>query len=330
MAESAIERLARLLAMVPWLLRHPGVSLAAAAMQFSVSPRQLVRDLELLFVCGLPGHLPDDLIEADWESGYIFIGNAQSIANPLRLGVDEATALLVALQALAEVPGLGDRAAVGTALAKLQSAAGSAVPIASGLRVDVQPGHEPTVLRDCQRALAERLRLRLEYFVPHRDHRATREVDPMRLLHSGGQWYLEAWCHRARSVRLFRTDRMESVHVLSESGVPPEQAKQRELSESLFTPDPNAQLVRLRITAAVRWVVDYYPSESVLDLADGGAELSLRISDPRWLRALVLRLGGECAVLSPPELIDQVRQHAQLALAQYLTDGNSVTHRLAE
>ena len=43
---------------------------------FGISQTQLVKDLELLFVCGTPGHLPDDLIEADWECGRVYLGNA--------------------------------------------------------------------------------------------------------------------------------------------------------------------------------------------------------------------------------------------------------------
>ena len=76
---------------------------------FGISETQLVKDLELLFVCGTPGHMPDDLIEADWESGQVFLGNADPIARPLRLAVDEAVALLAGLRTLAQVPGLHER-----------------------------------------------------------------------------------------------------------------------------------------------------------------------------------------------------------------------------
>jgi proteasome accessory factor C len=112
MSETATERLSRLLAMVPWLLAHQGVPLAAAAAEFGIDEDQLVKDLELLFVCGLPGHMPDDLIEAEWEDGVVFLANADAISRPLRLGVDEALALIVGLRALRDVPGLGDRDAV--------------------------------------------------------------------------------------------------------------------------------------------------------------------------------------------------------------------------
>ena len=109
----ATERLSRLLAMVPYLLAPPGHPAAPRPpRQFGISEDQLVKDLELLFVCGTPGHMPDDLIEAEWDDGHVYLNNADAIARPLRLGVDEALALLVGLRALADVPGLHDRDAL--------------------------------------------------------------------------------------------------------------------------------------------------------------------------------------------------------------------------
>ena len=87
--ESATARLARLLTMVPWLVNRQGIDLAEAADELGVSDEQLEADLQLLFVCGY-GQMPDELIEADWEGGRVFVGNADTIARPLRLGVDEA------------------------------------------------------------------------------------------------------------------------------------------------------------------------------------------------------------------------------------------------
>ena len=84
-AESATARLGRLLTLVPWLLDHQGVPVEQAAETFGVTPAQLEADLALLFVCGTPGHLPDDLIDADWEDGRIFLTNAESLARPWRL-----------------------------------------------------------------------------------------------------------------------------------------------------------------------------------------------------------------------------------------------------
>ncbi|MFL6101682.1 MAG: helix-turn-helix transcriptional regulator [Actinomycetales bacterium] len=318
MTEGATERLSRLLTMVPWLLTHQGVELSVAAGEFGVDEAQLVKDLELLFVCGTPGHLPDDLIEAEWEGGRVFVDNADTIARPLRLGVDEALALVVGLRTLAEVPGLGERAAVDRALAKLEAAAGAAAAGSRSVHVDLEAGAEAEVLAACREALAGRRRLRLDYLVPSRDETTRRDVDPMRVQTVESRWYLEAWCHRAEAVRLFRLDRIVDAEVLDVDGTPPAHARSRDLDEQLFSPGPDDLLVTLELAASARWVVDYYPVESVEDLAGGRMLVRLRTADTRWLQRLVLRLAGQARVVEPAELGSDVVRLAEEALSAYL------------
>ena len=97
--ETATSRLTRLLTMVPWLVNRQGIELDEAARGLDVSVEQLESDLNLLFLCGY-GQMPDELIEADWEEGRVFVGNAEAISRPLRLGVDEAVTLIVGLRTL--------------------------------------------------------------------------------------------------------------------------------------------------------------------------------------------------------------------------------------
>jgi len=317
MSESATERLSRLLAMVPWLLSHQGAPLADVAAEFGIDQRQLVKDLELLFVCGLPGHMPDDLIEADWESGKVYLANADAIARPLRLGIDEALALIVGLRALADVPGLGDRDAVLRALTKLEEAAGTAAAVADSVHVDLDRTPDRDVVGACEDAVRRHRRLHLQYLVPHRDETTERDVDPMRVLHVDGRWYLEGWCHRAEAVRLFRLDRVVQARVLDHDGTPPPSARSRDLDAGVFAPGPDDLLVTLDLMPRSRWVVDYYPVESVEERPDGGLRVRLRTADTAWLRQLVLRLGGGGRVVDPPELADAVTALAREALDAY-------------
>jgi proteasome accessory factor C len=311
----ATERLSRLLAMVPYLLTRQGIPLAEAAAEFGVTESQLVKDLQLLFVCGRPGHLPDDLIDAEWETGQVFLSNADTIARPLRLGVDEALALIVGLRTLAEVPGLHDRDALDRTLAKLESAAGDAAGASRSVAVRVE-GHA-VVLGTVREALADRRRLHLRYFVPARDETTERDVDPMRVLMVDGRWYLEGWCHRAEAVRLFRLDRVESVEVLDAAASPPPDARGRDLDEGLFRPGPGDTVVTLELDPPAHWVADYYPVESVRELPEGRLLVRLRAADDRWLRTLALRQGGAVRVLEPAGLADEVAERARTALAGY-------------
>jgi len=313
----ATQRLSRLLTMVPWLLQRQGVPLAEAARHFEISEEQLVKDLELLFVCGTPGHLPDDLIEADWESGRVYLDNAETISRPLRLGVDESVALLVGLRTLAEVPGLHDRAALDSAMAKLSTAAGDAVSVAGAVSVNLSRGAQEPVLAAVRDALQRRRRLDLRYLVPSRDETTQREVDPMRVVTVGDVWYLEGWCHRAEGVRMFRLDRVVGLEVLDVDGTPPPEAVNREDGESAFVGSPDDLVVTVELAARARWVVEYYPVEDVVEQPDGRLRVRLRTGSSDWLPRLALRLGGDLRVVSPDPVADRTRELATQALAAY-------------
>ena len=109
---SAKDQVARLLTLVPYLHAHGQVRLDEAARALGVEPDQLFGDLKVLFMCGLPGGYPDDLIDVDIDAlqgpdglrsdGVIKVSNADYLARPLRLSPTEASAVIVALQSTAQ------------------------------------------------------------------------------------------------------------------------------------------------------------------------------------------------------------------------------------
>lgn len=307
--------LPRLLALVPYLLGHPGARLGEVAELFGVTEKQLRADLDLIWMCGLPGHGPGDLIDVSYEEDRVTLDNADTIARPLRLTTDEALALIVALRALADVPGLEERDALDRALAKLEAAAGDAGGVSE--RVSVVLESQERALAVTRRALEERRRLRLVYHVPARDETTTRDVDPMRLVFAEGRGYLEAWCRLAEGVRLFRLDRVVDVRLLDEPAKPPADAPQRDLSAGLFLPSPDDVLVTLDLGPRGRWVADYYPHESATELADGDLRVTLRTPRPDWVCRLALRLAPDVRVVAPESLAGDLRARAAAALAAY-------------
>ena len=317
MSQGAVAQLSRLLALIPWLLARPGVPVDEAAREFGVTPNQLRKDLELAFMCGLPGHLPDDLIDVSLDGDRIVVSNAETIARPLRLGPDEAIALLVGLQTLAQLPGAHDRDVLERVSAKLQRAAGDAAD--AGARVQVRVEADEPVLAALRPALEGGRRLTIRYYVPARDQVTARTVDPIRVVVVDGRSYLEAWCHTAEAVRLFRLDRIEagSVTELDAPAEVPPDAVRPDLCDGVFRPDAQQVLVTLELAAEGRWVADTLPVESVQESAGGGARVTLRVGDPGWLQRLVLRLGGAAHVVDPPDLAAATTARANEALSLY-------------
>jgi proteasome accessory factor C len=311
----------RLLALVPYLTARPeGVRVAEAARDFGVTERQLRSDMELLWMCGLPGHGPGDLIDLAFEGDRVRVTFTAGMVRPLRLTTDEAVALVVALRTLLELPGLAEREAVSRALAKVSAAAGHAADRVTPVAVSVDAREE--ALAVVREGLERKRALHLHYYVPTRDERTERTVDPMRLLLVDGKWYLEAWCRRAEGVRLFRLDRVDDVVVLDEPAAPPPQAHERDVDNGVYQPGPGAPAVRLRLSRSARWVADYYPVDSVTSVEEppGGLAVTVRTADLAWARRLVASLGGQALVEEPAHLAAEIAEDARAALRRYGVD----------
>ncbi|WP_066957126.1 helix-turn-helix transcriptional regulator, partial [Streptomyces lushanensis] len=236
-------------------------------------------------------------------------------AEPLRLAADEATALLVAARAVTTLPGLreGDRQALLRATAKLEAAAGEAAGASSRLSVTFES--EGGVFAEVDRAISERRRLWLRYYSPARDELTEREVDPIRLF-AVGHTYMEAWCRLSEARRTFRLDRVAEIRLLDAPAAPPE-LELRDLSEGLVQPSAEDPEVVVEVGPGGRWVAEYYPHDSAVELPDGGLRITLRTPAPASLRRLALRLGGDGRIVSPRDLAESARVAADEALAAY-------------
>jgi len=316
-AATATERLQRLLALVPYVVSRKTVGLAETAAAFGISEQQLVDDLNMLWCVELRSPDPYCPIDLSYEGGEIVVSQAESIGRPLRLGADEASALLVALRMLADVPGLSDRSALSRTIAKLEAAAGTAAAASTQVAVQLTSHGSDDLLAEVTDAVSRRRRMHLSYYVPGRDEATERDVDPMRLLVVDGRTYLEAWCRRAQDVRLFRLDRMLALTVLDLPAEVPAAARPVDVDSGLFRPSDADVHVVLELTPAGRWVAEYYPCEEITDLGEGRLRVSLRTPDTQWVRRLALRLGADGKVMAPAELADRVREDAAAALAQY-------------
>ncbi|XVX21994.1 helix-turn-helix transcriptional regulator [Actinomycetota bacterium] len=314
--ETATARLTRLLTMVPWLVNRQGIDVAEAAKGLGVTEKQLEADLSLLFLCGY-GTMPDQLIDAEWDGGHVYVRNAETIERPLRLGRDEAVTLLVGLRLLAAMPGLTERDAVDRAAAKITEAAGADAEAATRVEVSVDDAADAQVVATAREAVERHRRLHLRYLVPGRDESTERDVDPFRVVGLDAHWYLEGWCHRAQDTRLFRLDRVEEIEILDVDGTPPAGARPRDLADGAFVASADDLEVTLDLTRDAAWVPDYYPVESVLARPEGGARVTLRTGDLEWLVRLLWRLGGTARAVAPDSLGEEVCRGAEAALAAY-------------
>lgn len=312
------ERLPRLLALVPYLIARPGVAVDEAAADFGVSAKQLRKDLELLWMCGLPGYGPGDLIDLSFEGDTISVNFDAGMSRPLRLTGSEATALLVALRTLLDAPGVADADSIRRAVAKIEAAAGQAQPAGVAVGLGVREGATTAKVREVvQSALRAGRAVQMTYYTASKDEITERTVDPMRMLIVEGRGYLEAWCRRAEGVRLFRLDRIDEVTELEEPAAPPPYAEQMDTTAGLFRPKPDQAVAQIVLAPDARWVSEYYPMEELAELDDGRLRAWMRYADMSWMVRLLLGLGGDAVVEAPEELVSALRSRALGALARY-------------
>jgi proteasome accessory factor C len=308
----------RLLSLVPYLREHDGAAMSDVAAAFGITVATLRADLNVLWMCGMPGLTPGDLIDIDMDAvdgeGVIHLSNADYLTRPLRLSADEALALILALRTLREIAGPGPRKAVDRALAKLEVAAGDrAASDQANVTVTAARDEIQATVND---GLQRGRRLDLTYDVASRAETTRRLVDPLRVFVLEGYGYLEAWCYRAEGLRTFRLDRIAAVEV-TETPVAPHQVELLDLSAGWFSNLRDAPLVTLELEPWAAWVAEYYPTESAVGHDDGRMTIVVRVTDPAWLRGLLLRLGGGARVTAPAGAGDSAAEAAQEALDQY-------------
>ncbi len=149
--------------------------------------------------------------------------------------------------------------------------------------------------------------MRIEYYAASSAETTAREVDPEEVFFAIGNWYVAAFDHRSGEERLFRADRIRSVEP---TGEPFEPRGLAGAGRALYTPTERDVPVRLLLHPAARWVGEYYEVDAETETSAGDLEVQLPASRLEWVARLVLRLGGEAEVLSPPQLKVRVRELA--------------------
>ncbi|MFC7327173.1 helix-turn-helix transcriptional regulator [Marinactinospora rubrisoli] len=321
-AAASAEQLRRLLMLVPYALSHD-VRVSEVAEHFELPERQVLKDLSLLWMCGLPGYTPGDLIEVDLDAaestGEIIIGNAETLAAPLRLTADEAASLIVGVDLLAEIAGADHSAALKSVGAKLRAAAGvGADRLTAAVDVRIELSDEVRRLqRRVEDALRGGQRVHLRYLAGYDDEVTERDVDPMRLVVQDGHPFLEGWCRLREGVRMFRLDRVLDLTVLPIAAEVPAHAGLRDLRAGVLQFSADDAFVTLELAPRARWVTEEYVCSGLRELPDGSLRVTLRTPAPAWARRLALRLGPHARVTAPLDLAERVRADAARAVAGY-------------
>jgi proteasome accessory factor C len=292
-SDRTAQRLSRILSMLPWIIEHDGANIEDLVDRFDYNDRaDLVKDLHLVFMTGLPGYGPGDLIDVDVFEDEVFVDAAEYFAKPLRLTAPQALGLLAAGMTFIG----SDQAppALSTAVEKLTEAV---IPDAASLvHFDVPAPETLSVLRD---AIDRNQTLRIAYVSLATNERTTRDVEGWSVFFNLGNWYLTGFCRQAEASRVFRVDRIASIDVLDDF---------YDVDEALegsivrYRPTDTDVHVSFTVGPDTRWVSEYYPVEAV-ELDDGGQRITMSVSDPLVAARLLIQLGNSASDIAGSEVI---------------------------
>jgi proteasome accessory factor C len=295
-----IEQTARLLDLVPFLLSHQGIPVEQLAEHFRVTKEIILDDLNTLWMCGLPGYTPLELIDLEFDSGFVTIRNADPLAEIRALVGSELVALVLGLDLLAT--GSNDlpneiRARIEDLSERIRSKIGSGISVAD-------PG-QSEIRALIQKAIVQRASVRIEYFSPQKDEVKERTITPFDFFHEGAFEYVRAFCDSSNGVRTFRMDRIKEI---SKNFI-------------LHTSTQSSSTHKEPLVSTVRIIRGDRSTAESLALASEevvvGGVLSLSAYSVDWLTRTVLASRGDLVVEGPSQARNSILQSLDSTLALY-------------
>lgn len=299
-------RLARLLKLIPFLQKNSGVSLVETANFFGISEKELLADLNLIWLCGLPGYSHLELIDVSYDSGFISISNAETLERPMRMTFEEGAALLLAVTKLSEVTPIGDS---GTLMA-LRNKITDLLALDISERIPTQNQRPGSLdLPMIRNAIASKGQLlEIEYYSATLDQYLQLRIKPIEISSMNGYLYLLGQSLSDERHRYFRMDRIQRVErvegeVFANTG------------EKSFetTAIANVEVGEEGWWFIQKWGLHALKRHSTRKLFTG----ELVVYDSRWLERAVLTAAGSLRVLGPEPLRAQIGEAAARTLENY-------------
>jgi proteasome accessory factor C len=298
-AVSPLERTSRLLDLVPYINTHQGISLVELAEVFEVSTDQMISDLTTLWMCGLPGYTPLELMDLDFESGYVTIRNAPTLARPRSITHEEGVALVLGLDVLRS--GISsERIDLIEAIVSLSQRIARLVNLPLALSASSNISQEVTT--SVKDAIAHRSGLQISYHSLYKDEISSRVILPLEILDSQGYLYLHAYCFTALDFRHFRIDRIQSAHSV-----------EVEKPSTALPVNPEKIGFSVKVVRPTRDVAERFEESNL----EAGTVFKGSSFSQHWIARSILASGGAVELLSPEEIRSELAKRAELILNRY-------------
>ena len=303
MVENAALRAIRLLDLVPYIVAHPGISITELAKEFSISRDEVLKDLNLLFLCGLPGYTPLELIDISFDEESVVIRDPQNLAAPRNLNESEALIARIALAALEESTPKTSAAypQIIALREKIAKAFSSSIPTSA---ITFTLDKERATLEAIEGAIKQELDLEITYNNVTKDSSSRRSITPISIIAEDKRTLVSAYCHSAKALRTFNLAQISEV--------------------STKTRIVRTDLERLEDSrgSSAEVIIKSEDSSFLSENASSLKELSkscyqIDIFQPEWIVRSVLAGADSIELAKPLELRAEIAERANRALLAY-------------
>ena len=294
-----LERTARLLDLVPYISSHQGISLKELAAVFNVDQAQMTSDLTTLWMCGLPGYTPLELMDLEFESGFVTIHNAQTLSKPRSISFDEGVALVLGLDLLRSSIS-PDRSDLLERIDSLSNRLAVLINLPTALSATSQVNKD--VSAAISDALKSRMGLEITYHSLYRDELSTRTILPIEIIHQDNQRYLSSYCYTAQDFRQFRIDRIQSAKV---------QTVQQSIPKSHH--QKSSFVSTIKVLTPTREIAERFKQTEL----SKDTEFECESFSLQWIERSVLASGSAVSLQSPPDVRKSIAAVAQSMLDRY-------------
>jgi len=296
----ATGRAIRLLDLVPFLRANPGMNIKEIAAEFKVSVSEIVSDLDLLMVCGLPGYTPLELIDLSTDEGYVTLRDPQNLEYPRNFTIHELLILKIALSALLVDSPPMLHSEIGSLISKLDHQMPNQISSEGILFV---PDNILNLRRMGEEALVKNQQVEISYRNDTKDELTNRKISLIREYESEGEYFWDAWCHLANAKRTFNLEKISSATLSMDPS-----------SIGDLSGENAALTVRLRIRQKSQFFAKH---QNILKQTEEPEIYEARIYQREWLVREILSAGETATVITPSDLKVQVKKRATQALSQY-------------
>jgi predicted DNA-binding transcriptional regulator YafY len=306
-------------------LASRGCTLKDLAETFAVTTRQIRRDLAEIESEGHPVTCSDDGGEKLWHLPLGYKG-----LPPITLSPYELMSLQLARAELAYLDGTPFTEDLDDTLAKLKASLPAKTinhyeRILHVFKSLPKPLYRYAtsgpLLRDLRKALLLQLTIELKYRKPGSRGAQLYRVDPYALVLYQHALYVIGYSHAAKEQRTFSVARMQDLKLTEDRFALPFGYSTRNRFRDLFgLVEDKPHHIVLHVDSTLAHLFEeaqWHPSQEVIRLEDGGAEVRFTAGGLEEIAWWILSYGEAVVVVSPDELVQLVKTHLQNALKRY-------------